>query len=208
MRCVRRQDGKLATEEAGLVNEAVAGLGERDVEAALLATRTARFTERPVKGIRFGHFKSQPSWSVDSDAAMYAVGAECRDTPVLTLPCDGSFIRNFHNGSNAAALPLPKFTSILLLIQYILCREKVWFASGCKSHPANSVAPAGSYRSGGGGNEAAGAFEKTGRASDSASSQAVTRVNVEQASKDFTWRPTRLYIGEGGRRWGNEAHAS
>ena len=31
--------------------------------------------------------------------------------------------------------------------------------SGCKSRPANSVAPAGSYRSGGGGNEAVGAFE-------------------------------------------------
>jgi hypothetical protein len=33
-------------------------------------------------------------------------------------------------------------------------------SSGCKSRPANSVAPAGSYRSGGGGNEAVGAFEK------------------------------------------------
>ena len=43
---------------------------------------------------------------------------------------------------------------------------------------------------------------------DSASSQAVTRVNVEQASKGMTWEPTRLYIGEGRRRWGNEAHAS
>lgn len=92
--------------------------------------------------------------------------------------------------------------------QYIVRREKVWSFSGCKSHPANSVAPAGSYRSGGGGNEAAGAFEKTGRLSDSASSQAVTRVNVEQASKDLTWKPTRLYIGEGRSHWGNEAHAS
>ncbi len=70
------------------------------------------------------------------------------------------------------------------------------------------VAPAGSYRSGGGGNEAAEAFEKTGRSSDLASSQAVTRVNVEQASKDLTWKPTRLYIGEGRSRWGTEAHAS
>jgi hypothetical protein len=33
-------------------------------------------------------------------------------------------------------------------------------------------------------------------------------VNVEQASKDLTWKPTRLLIGEGRRRWGNEAHAS
>jgi hypothetical protein len=31
--------------------------------------------------------------------------------------------------------------------------------SGCNSHPAIWVAPAGSYRSGGGGNEAVGAFE-------------------------------------------------
>ena len=93
-------------------------------------------------------------------------------------------------------------------VMYIVRREKVWFSSGCKSHPANWVAPSGSYRSGGGGNEAAGAFEKTGRSSDSASSQAVTRVNVEQASKVSMWKPTRLYIGEGRSRWGNEAHAS
>ena len=82
------------------------------------------------------------------------------------------------------------------------------YSSGCESHPANSVAPAGSYRSGGRGNETAEAFETTGRPSDSASSQAVTRVNVEQASKDLTWKPARLYIGEGRSRWGKEAHAS
>ena len=87
-------------------------------------------------------------------------------------------------------------------------RAKVWLSSGCKSHPANSVAPAGSYRSGDGGNEVAEAFEKTGRQSDSASSQAVTRVNVEQASKGLTWEPTRLVIGEGRRRWQTEAQAS
>jgi hypothetical protein len=87
-------------------------------------------------------------------------------------------------------------------------REKVWLSSGCKSHPANSVAPAGSYRSGGGGNEVAEAFETTGRFSDSASSQAVTQVNVEQASKVPMWKPTRPFHGEGRRRWGNEAHAS
>jgi hypothetical protein len=33
-------------------------------------------------------------------------------------------------------------------------------------------------------------------------------VNVEQASKVLTWKPTRLYIGEGRSRWRNEAHAS
>jgi hypothetical protein len=90
----------------------------------------------------------------------------------------------------------------------IVRRDKVRIFSGCKSHPANSVAPAGSYRSGGGGNETAGASEKTGRSSGSASPQAVTRVNVEQASKDLMWEPTRLLIGEGRSRWGIEAHAS
>lgn len=90
----------------------------------------------------------------------------------------------------------------------IVRRDKARIFSGCKSHPANSVAPAGSYRSGGGGNETAGAFEKTGRSSGSASPQAVTRVNVEQASKGLTWEPTRLSIGEGRSRWGMEAHAS
>jgi hypothetical protein len=41
-------------------------------------------------------------------------------------------------------------------------REKAWFFSGCKSHPAK-VAPAGSYRSDGGGNETVEAFETTRR---------------------------------------------
>ena len=46
------------------------------------------------------------------------------------------------------------------------------------------VAPAGSNRSGGGGNEAVGAFDEKGRFGGSASRQAVTRVNAEQASKE------------------------
>jgi len=41
-------------------------------------------------------------------------------------------------------------------------REKVQFFSGCKSHPA-TFAPAGSNRSGRGGNEAAEAFDAEGR---------------------------------------------
>ena len=45
------------------------------------------------------------------------------------------------------------------------------------------VAPAGSYRSGGGGDEAVEAFETTGRLGGSASRQATTRVNAEQAPK-------------------------
>src|SRR5262249_31626313 len=55
--------------------------------------------------------------------------------------------------------------------------------NGCKSRPANWVAPAGSYRSGGGGNETVEAFEKHVPPGGAASRQAVTRVNAEQASK-------------------------
>ena len=79
-------------------------------------------------------------------------------------------------------------------------REKAAFPSGCKSRPANSVAPAGSYRSGGRGNEAVGAFETNAPLGGAASRQAVTRVNAEQASKELTWEPTRLSHGEGRRR--------
>jgi hypothetical protein len=45
------------------------------------------------------------------------------------------------------------------------------------------VAPAGSYRSGGGGDEAVEAFETTGRFGGSASRQAATQVNAMQAPK-------------------------
>src|ERR1017187_6060351 len=67
--------------------------------------------------------------------------------------------------------------------------------------PGTWVASAGSYRSGGGGNETAGAFETAGRFGDSASRQAVTRVNVEQASKSPMWSPTLRNDGEGRRCW-------
>src|SRR3954470_2024119 len=49
--------------------------------------------------------------------------------------------------------------------------------------PGSLVAPSGSYRSGGGGNEAVEAFETTGRFGGSASRQAATRVNAVQAPK-------------------------
>src|SRR3954453_23588392 len=69
--------------------------------------------------------------------------------------------------------------------------------------PGNWVAPAGSYRSEGGGNEATGAFETDGSLGDSANRRAVTRVNVEQASKRPMCTPTSHSEGEGRRRWGN-----
>jgi len=41
---------------------------------------------------------------------------------------------------------------------------------------------------------------------DSASRQAITRVNAEQASKGLTWEPTRRENGEGRRHWGTGGH--
>ena len=56
--------------------------------------------------------------------------------------------------------------------------------------PGIWVAPAGSYRSGGGGNETVGAFETNVPRGGAANRQAVTRVNVEQASKSPMCAPT------------------
>jgi hypothetical protein len=49
----------------------------------------------------------------------------------------------------------------IIIFKYYIMRAvlRQGLSSGCKSRPANWVAPAGSYRSGGGGNEAVGAFE-------------------------------------------------
>jgi hypothetical protein len=63
------------------------------------------------------------------------------------------------------------------------------------------VAPAGSNRSGGGGNEAIEAFGVEGRLGDLANVQAETRVNAEQALKMTMWEPTRPQHGEGRCHW-------
>jgi hypothetical protein len=55
-------------------------------------------------------------------------------------------------------------------------RDKAALSSGCKSHPAN--APAGSSRSSYGGDEILKPLECVSRIGDSASVQAVTRVNA------------------------------
>src|SRR5262249_43837976 len=56
--------------------------------------------------------------------------------------------------------------------------------SSAGANPARQLgAPAGSSRSGGGGDDAVEAFETTGRLGGSASRQAATRVNAEQAPK-------------------------
>jgi hypothetical protein len=96
--------------------------------------------------------------------------------------------------------PDAQITSPIVLI--ILCAViRHRFPVGASPIRPSLIAPAGSHRSGGGGNEAVGAFETHVPPGGAASRQAVMRVNTEQASKDFTWEPTRQYIGEGRRRW-------
>ncbi len=83
-------------------------------------------------------------------------------------------------------------------------RAKVSIFSRCNSYPA-TVAPAGSNRSGGGGNKTTEAFDGKGRKGGPASRQAVTYVNAEQASKQLNvgadpargWgRPPSQVLGE------------
>ena len=85
-------------------------------------------------------------------------------------------------------VPSPKF---------LVRREKALSSSGCESDLA-TFAPAGSNRSNRGGNEAVEAFGVEGPSRDLAIVPAVTRVNVEQASKRVMRKPTRLGTGEGG----------
>jgi hypothetical protein len=73
-----------------------------------------------------------------------------------------------------------------------------------RSPPGNWVAPAGSNRSGGGGNEAAGAFDGKGRNAAPRSGRPQRVVNAEQAPKAVMWEPTRHTSGEGRRRWATE----
>src|SRR5438552_17104895 len=68
------------------------------------------------------------------------------------------------------------------------------------------VAPAGSNWSGDGSNDIAEAFDGKDRESDSANRQAVTRVNVEQASKKTMRKPTGHSDREGRRR-GDQARS-
>ena len=76
--------------------------------------------------------------------------------------------------------------------------KRCWFFVGV-SPTRQLVTPAGSSRSGSGGDETVEAFDGKGSLGDSASKQAVTRVNAEQASKRVMWEPTRLNNGEGRR---------
>jgi len=86
-------------------------------------------------------------------------------------------------------------------------RERRWTTAG-KGPPGNWFAPPGSNRSSSGGNEAAEASGVEGHFSDSASRQAVTKVNAEQASKTTTQELTRRKYGEGRSRWGRTSEQS
>ena len=67
-------------------------------------------------------------------------------------------------------------------------REKVYFFSRCNSYPAK-VAPAGSYRSGGGGNKTVEAFEKNTPLGGVASKQAVMSEEAESPEIDMGLTP-------------------
>src|ERR1035441_7871359 len=71
-------------------------------------------------------------------------------------------------------------------------REKVLVHSGTKDPPGNWIAPPGSNRSGGGGNEAAEASGGKGRIRRLGESAGCTRVNAEQASKLIMQELTHL----------------
>ena len=73
-----------------------------------------------------------------------------------------------------------------------------------QSPPGNWIAPAGSNRSGGGGNETAGAFDAKGQRVAPRAGRPQRGVNAEQAPKAVMWEPTRHSSGEGRRRWAPE----
>jgi hypothetical protein len=72
--------------------------------------------------------------------------------------------------------------------------------SGCNSHPATGSLQPVAIEATRGGNETQ-PSRQTGRFGDSASRQAVTRVNVEQASKRPMWSSALRVYAEGRRRW-------
>jgi len=102
--------------------------------------------------------------------------------------------RELINGSDESVL-------VPGLSRYRVRREKALILSGREIPPGNWFAPPGSNRSSSGGNEAAEAFGVEGRIGDSASMQAVTRVNAEQAPKPTMQEPTRPGFGEGRSEW-------
>ena len=78
----------------------------------------------------------------------------------------------------------------------VRCEKAQNLSGRVETHPA-TFAPAGSSQSRRSGNEAAEAFEEKVSSGRSASEQAVTRVNTEQASKRAMRTPTCLNHREG-----------
>ena len=91
---------------------------------------------------------------------------------------------------------------LIVCARFVVRRGKARFPSGRQSHPAVFV-PAGSNRSGRGGNEAAEAFGAEGHVGDPASTQTAAEANAVQASKRLMWKPTRPQNGEGRDCWGS-----
>jgi hypothetical protein len=85
-----------------------------------------------------------------------------------------------------------------LVTRRVVC---VTIVSGCNSHPATGSLQPVAIEATRGGNETVGAFETNVSFSDAASRQAVTQVNVEQASKSPMCAPTQPLFGEGRSRW-------
>ncbi len=67
-----------------------------------------------------------------------------------------------------------------------------------------TLAPAGSTRGGSGGDEWSEALREKGPVGGQRTVRAATRVNIEQASKQPMWEPTRPNNGEGRRRRSSE----
>src|SRR6266849_1086785 len=104
-------------------------------------------------------------------------------------------MRLFRGLSGLSALVLSRNQSCSVLLSVCAANRRASLA-GAKP-VRQEVAPAGSNRSGDGSNDIAEAFDGKDRNSDSANRQAVTRVNVEQASKKTMRKPTGHVDREG-----------
>jgi len=92
--------------------------------------------------------------------------------------------------------------SEFLGVRPIVRPGKVLVFSGCNSHPATGSLQPVAIGAAVEVTKPSEPTRQTGRSGDSASRQAVIRVNVEQASKRPMWTPTLQSDGEGRRRWG------
>ncbi len=146
---------------------------------------------RPARNPRPQSGKFRPSRGPERDAESRLISA--RPTGSVGLPA--KVIRHLCHLPFYSVWKPPGNSEIRDIVR----RAKALIFSRCNSYPA-TVAPAGSNRSGSGGDETAEAFDGKGRTGGPASRQAVTEVNAAQASKISMWEPTRQCPGEGRRR--------